>query len=78
MAAQVYVGPFPVNDEEVLLRLPTRHLVVGFQFAQPEIGEIARVAVAVKVRCDDRIHAHGLKHRLVWRSPVDEALLIWV
>jgi hypothetical protein len=69
MSAEMHVGFLGGNQQEVRIRLGPQRLEIRVQFVEPQIGEIVRMAIAVKVHDHRGVDAHRLQDRLEGRRP---------
>ena len=72
--AEVHVGLLAGDEQEVRLGLRAQGAEVGVELVEPQVGQIARVPVAVEVHDDRRVDPHRLQDRLERRRPVEAVL----
>ena len=74
MPAEVHVGLLARDEQEVRVGLGAQGAEVGVELVEPQVGQVARVPVAVEVHDDRRVDPHRLQDRLERRRPVEPVL----
>ena len=71
---EVHVGLLAGNEQEVRIGLGAQRAEVGVELVEPQVGQVARIPVAVEVHDDRRVDPHRLQDRLERRRPVEPVL----
>ena len=70
MSAQDHIRLFRGNQEELRIRLPAAHPVIGVQLLQAQVGQVSRVPVAVEVARERHVDPHIFENLRERRGPI--------